>query len=174
MTDPITNRTAQILAVADALLVPISEIYDALQSEGWMGWINEDMFLRLLLSDSRFDVVEGLAGTDLLEMVLPTTFLDHRWLSGPRVMLRSRVTSPRAIIVDELDNLAEMNEALEIAWQMHAADDPEIRAELVNLLMMADMLERELKYALMQDTFDPFESGADFPTASNKPHNSSG
>ena len=174
MTDPITNRTAQILAGADALLIPISEIYDALKSEGWMGWINEDMFLRLLLSDSRFDVVEGLAGTEILEMVLPNAMLGHRWLSGPRVMLRSRVTSPRAIIVDELDNLAEMNEALEIAWQMYAADDPEIRAELINLLMMADMLERELKYALMQDTLDPFEWEMDIPPASNKANNSSG
>ncbi len=174
MTDPITNRTAQILAGADALLIPISEIYDALKSEGWMGWINEDMFLRLLLSDSRFDVVEGLVGAEILEMVLPNAMLGQRWLSGPRVMLRSRVTSPRAIIVDELDNLAEMNEALEIAWQMHAADDPEIRAELVNLLMMADMLERELKYALMQDTFDPFEAGADFPASSSEARNNSG
>ncbi|NBD34939.1 MAG: hypothetical protein GVY30_02945 [Chloroflexi bacterium] len=174
MTDPITNRTAQILAGADALLIPISEIYDALKSEGWMGWINEDMFLRLLLSDSRFDVVEGLVGAEILEMVLPNAMLGQRWLSGPRVMLRSRVTSPRAIIVDELDNLAEMNEALEIAWQMHAADDPEIRAELVNLLMMADMLERELKYALMQDTFDPFEAGADFPASSSEAPNNSG
>jgi hypothetical protein len=174
MTDPITNRTVQILAGADALLIPISEIYDALQCEGWMGWINEDMFLRLLLSDSRFDVVEGLAGTDILEMILPTTLQDHRWLSGPRVMLRSRVTSPRAIIVDELDNLAEMNEALEIAWEMYAADDPEIRAELVNLLMMADMLERELKWALMQDTLDPFEWERDFSPPADKAHNSSG
>ncbi len=167
MTDPITNRTAQILAGADALLIPISEIYDMLQAEGWMGWIDEDMFLRLLLSDSRFDVVEGLAGTDILEMILPATFADHRWLSGPRVMLRSRVTSPRAIIVDELDNLAEMNEALEIAWQMYAADDPEIRAELINLLMMADMLERELKYALTEDALDPFDLEEDFLPSSN-------
>ncbi|MFP4396065.1 MAG: hypothetical protein ACLFTI_12480 [Anaerolineales bacterium] len=174
MTDPITNRTAQILAGADALLIPISEIYDALQCEGWMGWINEDMFLRLLLSDSRFDVVESLAGTDLLEMILPTALHDHRWLSGPRVMLRSRVTSPRAIIVDELDNLAEMNEALEIAWEMYASDDPEIRAELVNLLMMADMLERELREALMHDTFDPFDLEAEFLPSSDEARDSSG
>lgn len=174
MTDPITNRAAQILASADALLIPISEIYDVLQSEGWMGWVNEDMFLRLLLSDSRFDVVEGLAGTDILEMILPAALADHRWLSGPRVMLRSRITSPRAILVDELDNLAEMNEVLELAWQMHASDDPEVRAELVNLLMMADMLERELKYALMQDPLDPFEWEMDYSPTSDEAHNSSG
>jgi len=45
-------------------------------------------------------------------------------------------------------HLQDMNKALETAWQLRPEDNPEIEAEILNLLMMGDMLEREIKRAL--------------------------
>jgi hypothetical protein len=45
-------------------------------------------------------------------------------------------------------HLQEMNKALETAWQLRPSDNPEVEAELLNLLLMGDMLERQIKQAL--------------------------
>ena len=55
---------------------------------------------------------------------------------------------PEALKKDVLHHLHEMNTALETAWQMRPDDDPEMEAELIGMLMMADMLEREVKSSL--------------------------
>jgi len=51
-------------------------------------------------------------------------------------------------MLDMLLHLQEMNKALETAWQLRPEDNPEVDAEILNLLMMGDMLEREIKQAL--------------------------
>jgi hypothetical protein len=55
-------------------------------------------------------------------------------------------------MLDMLLHLKEMNKALETAWNLRPTDNPEVEAELLNLLMMGDMLEREIKRALETGT----------------------
>ncbi len=147
MNDPITDRVAQILSQSGHILVPFDVLYDELASEGLMSWISPEFFETLLLLDERFDVVEGFGATELLGIEEAAVLDAHGFLGGPRVMLRSRATPPEALMLDILFHLKEMNRALEMAWQRRP-DDPDLEAELIQMLMLGDMLERELQQAL--------------------------
>jgi hypothetical protein len=148
MTDPITQRVTQILSESTHVLVPLDDLYDRLAGEGLMVWMTEELLEQFLISDSRFEVYEGLADSDLFDPMVQAELQARGLLSGPLVMLRERASSTEDVLVDMLLHLEEMNTALETAWQLRPEGDPEVEAELLNLLMMGDMLEREIKRAL--------------------------
>ncbi len=149
--DPISERAAQILATSKHILMPLSELYHNLTTEGLMVWTSPEMFEYLLSEDNRFDIFEGLAGAELLRLDGLNNTNVYGLLAGPLVMLRRRGTSPEIVQQDLLNHLKEMNAALEAAWNLRPAGDAEIESELLQLLMMGDMLERELKHALQLD-----------------------
>jgi hypothetical protein len=59
-----------------------------------------------------------------------------------------------------------MSSALETAWQMRSPDDPVTEAELLNMLLMSDMLAREISGAL-HVYMESEETDAQEPPASN-------
>lgn len=146
--DPITDRVVAKLAAAEHILVPIAELYDQLAAEGLMSWVTPELFEDLLDSDDRFEVYEGLGESDLLNPVARAELQMRGLLGGRLVMLRDLNVSSEAVMHDVLLHLQEMNAALETAWHLHGAEDPAVEAELLGLLMMGDMLEREVKEAL--------------------------
>lgn len=148
MSDPITNRIAQILSLSPHVLVPFEELYDQLTVEGLMVWMTPELLEQLIVSDARFEIYEGLADSDLFNPLVQAELQARGLLGGPLVMLRSRSTTTEEVMLDMLLHLQEMNKALETAWQLRPDDNPEVEAELLNLLMMGDMLEREIKRAL--------------------------
>jgi hypothetical protein len=148
MNDPITNRIARILDASDHVLMPLEELYDRLANEGMMAWMTPELLEDLLISDDRFEVYEGLADSDLFNPMIQAELQARGLLGGPLVMLRSKGTSTEEVMLDMLLHLQEMNTALETAWKLRPQNNPDIEAELLNLLMMGDMLEREIKRAL--------------------------
>jgi hypothetical protein len=148
MNDPITNRIAQILNLSPHVLVPFEELYDQLTVEGLMVWMTPELLEQLIASDTRFEIYEGLADSELFNPLVQAELQARGLLGGPLVMLRERGTTTEEIMLDMLLHLQEMNKALETAWQLRPDDNPEVEAELLNLLMMGDMLEREIKRAL--------------------------
>jgi hypothetical protein len=147
MSDPITERAVQLLITSDHILMSVRDLYETLASEGLMSRVSPAMLEYLLESDRRFELVEGLsdvgfdAGSDIKSEL-------REVLGGPLVRLRGRRTPPKAMIQDVLSHLQEMSAALEVAWHTRPDDDPQAEAELVNMLIMSDMLERELQRAL--------------------------
>lgn len=148
MSDPITNRIVQILEESEHVLVPLEELYDRLFSEGLMIWMTPELLEDLIFSDERFEIYEGLGGLEFFNPFIQAELTSHGLLGGPMVMLVGRDASSEDIMMDMLLHLQEMNKALETAWQLRPPDNPEVEAELLNLLMMGDMLEREIKHAL--------------------------
>jgi hypothetical protein len=148
MSDPISNRVARILSESSHVLVPLDELYDQLTNEGLMVWMTPDLLEQLLVSDERFEIYEGLADSDLFNPMVQSELQMRGLLGGPLVMLQERVSSTEEVMLDMLLHLQEMNSALETAWQLRPEDNPEVEAELLNLLLMGDMLEREIKRAL--------------------------
>lgn len=148
MTDPITLRVIEKLATSEHILVPLQDLYESLVSEGLMSWTDLDMFTLLLTSDPQFEVVEDLGDLKILSQVLQTQLDLQGFWNDPLVMLHSRALDLHALIQDVLYHLHEMNVALETAWQLRPADDPEVEAELISMLIVGDMLEREIKVAL--------------------------
>jgi hypothetical protein len=148
MTDPITSRVIQILSESSHILVPLDELYDRLANEGLMVWMTPELLEQFLVSDDRFEIYEGLADSELFDPMVQSELQTRGLLGGPLVMLQERATSSEEVMMDMLLHLQEMNTALETAWQLRPDDNPEVEAELLNLLMMGDMLEREIKRAL--------------------------
>jgi hypothetical protein len=148
MNDPITNRIARILNESAHVLMPLDDLYDWLANEGMMAWMTPELLEELLISDDRFEVYEGLADSDLFNPMIQAELQARGLLGGPLVLLRERITSTEEVMLDMLLHLQEMNTALETAWKLRPQDNPDVEAELLNLLMMGDMLEREIKRAL--------------------------
>lgn len=148
MRDPISNRVSQILTESVHVLVPLDDLYNLLANEGLMVWMTPELLEQLLTADDRFEIYEGLADSELFEPLVQSELRARGLLGGPLVMLRERASTTEEVMMDMLLHLQEMNKALETAWQLRPEDNPEIEAELLNLLMMGDMLEREIKRAL--------------------------
>lgn len=148
MNDPITNRIVRILSEAAHVLMPLDDLYERLANEAMMAWMTPGLLEELLISDDRFEVYEGLADSDLFNPMIQAELQARGLLGGPLVMLRARATSTEEVMLDMLLHLQEMNTALETAWKLRPQDNPDVEAELLNLLMMGDMLEREIKRAL--------------------------
>jgi hypothetical protein len=152
MIDPITNRVIQALTESEHLLVPIEELYKNLRDEGLLSLTSEEAFEQLIVTDDRFEVYESLGHSDLFHPTIQAELRARGLLTGPLVMLRERGASTEQIMLDVLLHLQEMNQALETAWQLRPEGNDEIEAELLNLLMMGDMLEREIRQAIQNGT----------------------
>jgi hypothetical protein len=148
MRDPITMRAAQILTQSPHILIPLEDLYDELVNEGLMSWISPDMFEYLMTSDKTFEVIEGLEALEMLTPLLRAELKLQGFWSGPLIMLSQWSAFPSLILEDLLTHLQDMSDALETAWQTHTPDDPVSEAELLNMLMMSDMLAREISGAL--------------------------
>ena len=148
MKDPITTRTAHLLAQSAHILIPLEDLYNVLEDEGLMAWINPEMFEYLIASDETFEVIEGLEELEMLTPLLRAELKVQGFWSGPLVMLRQWTAFPSLILEDLLTHLQDMSSALESAWQTRSANDPTTEAELLNMLLMSDMLAREISGAL--------------------------
>jgi len=148
MKDPITMRAAHILAQSSHILIPLEDLYDELLDEGLMAWINPDMFEYLIASDKTFEIIDGLEELEMLSPLLRAELRVQGFWSGPLVMLRQWLAVPHLVLEDLLAHFRDMSSALETAWQTRPADDPVTEVELLNMLLMSDMLEREISGAL--------------------------
>jgi hypothetical protein len=166
MKDPITTRTAHILAQSSHILVPLEDLYDDLVDEGLMAWISPEMFEYLIASDDTFKLVEGLEELEMLTPLMRAELKVQGFWSGPLVMLRQWTAFPSLLLEDLLTHLRDMSSALETAWQTRSPDDPATEAELLNMLMMSDMLAREISGAL-HVYMESEEPDAQEPPASN-------
>jgi hypothetical protein len=160
MRDPITTRTAQILTESQHILVPVTDLYNRLVAEGLMSQIDLDMFVYLVASDEAFEILGGLEDLEVFSALLKAELEVQGFGSGPLVMLRDRAAEPALVIQDALAHVHEMNVALETAWKTRSANDPEAEAELIQMLLMSDMLAREIEgvlhlYAASEDADSP-------------------
>ena len=152
MNDPITNYIENILTESEHVLVPLDELYARLMSEGMISWIDPMLFEQLIYEDDRFDLYDGFGDSEFFNPMVQAELEARGLLGGPLVLLRARSVTDEELMIDMLLHLQEMNKALETAWQLRPSDNPEVEAELLNLLLMGDMLERQIKQALESGT----------------------
>ena len=147
MPDPITDRVVRILTHNPETFVSLEQLYDVLVSEGLMAWTDLRTFARLLEVDERFDLILELAQMFTFENPLPAELGSLGMPGGPWVMLSSRRDFPRQLLRDLLSHLHRMNLTMEQAW-VKFSDNPRVQANLIGLLMLGDMLERQVQGAL--------------------------
>ncbi len=155
MPDPITNRVVQILTHNPETFVPLEQLYDALANEGLMTWTNLGTFARLLEVDERFDLIADFGELIAIEGP-PAAWKSLGWLGGPWVLLHSRRNFPRKLLRDLLRHLHQINQEMERVWPQ-LPNDPEVQANLISLLMLGDMLERQVQGALKTATAEGYD-----------------
>jgi hypothetical protein len=151
--DPITERAAQILTTDQEIFVPLERLYQVLSNEGMMGQVNLDMFEWLLISDERFEFIEDLEDEIFGGLIDPDVNAELEGLGffgGPRVKLRARQVTALDMMDSLLRQLKRMNKSLENAWRSRT-EDPEAREGLLHVLMVGDMLERQVRQMLLDE-----------------------
>ncbi len=172
MSDPITNRVAAIMAASDEVYIPIHYLYQQLTAEGLMVWTDLPTFQWLLSNDERFEVLqeefeEPLELMSDLEAELEALGI----FPGVQVKLRARQASETEVMRGFLRHLRHINYVLEELWRWRSeADDPEGEADLIQLLMFSDMVEREIARVLSEhsDLLSAVEKRAETPPADER------
>lgn len=149
--DPITDRVAQILATDPDIFVPVKRLYNDLFREGLLAWTPWETFVQLLEADERFEFVEGpeeefMAEEDVAELETLGFY------GGVRVKLVTRDVSQAEVMGALLRNLQRMNLALEEAWKHRPPNDLEAEAQLTQMLLLGDMMERQVKELLEESS----------------------
>jgi hypothetical protein len=150
MQDPVTNRVAAILATDPDVFVPVKRLYNELSHEGLLPWTNLESFQMLLECDTRFEFVEGPAEANLCEADVEL-MEELGFYGGPRVKLYARELAPEEMLLVLLRNLQHMNTALEAAWQHRPTGDEEAETQLTQMLLVGDMMEREIRQMLEEE-----------------------
>ncbi len=152
--DPITDRVARILAVDQEVFVPLERLYQILENEGVMSRIDIDMFEWLLISDDRFEFVENLEDEIFEGLINPEVDAELEGLGfftkRPLVKLSIRQATAIDMMDSLLRQLKRMNKSLEKAWRSRD-NNPAAREGLLHVLMMGDMLERQVRQLLLDE-----------------------
>lgn len=147
ITDPITARVEQLLTESAEVFVPLEQIYDTLQSEGLLAHFDVAALLEFLKGNWHFQVLGGFSHLAFLDAETAIGLELLSAMTGPWVVLRSRLISPLATMGELLRHLQHMNRAIEVAWQQ-LVTVPEAQDDLLGLLMLSDALERKVRMAL--------------------------
>lgn len=161
MFQQVTDWVAEELATADEFYVPVKRLWVALQRMAEMPRLPLEEFTRLLEGDERFEFEEGL---DFGEGFPPEMQEEERanmeelgFYSGPRAKLKSRELTREdleRILQRHTDNLLG---ALRGAWETRPAGDQEAEDQLLDLLALAERLQRETMEAIKEKPVDEEE-----------------
>lgn len=160
MTDPITNRVLNLMAQESELFIPLRRLYRMLSGEGLLVRTDLSTFRQLLASDERFELFPGdLTEDEALNPELEAALEVLDLYPGERVKLRSRQASDSDLMRGFLTHLRQLNGVLESMWRVRSGDDPEGEAEILQMLLWGDMVEREVQQLLSElDASAPGES----------------
>ncbi len=159
MDDMITRHLERLLRESKNIFVPVDQLYEQLVAQGMGPWMDEDLLLQLLVEEGRFIVLDGLEEALFTEESLFSQRLrELGLLRGPWVVLGERILSPSVVMADLLHYLRELHTALEAAWQTMASEEPDVADDILSLLMMGDMLERQVEQALRDTVIEDLQA----------------
>jgi len=151
-----------MLAADEEFIVPIKRLWRQAQTEGVTPDLSLEDFEQALAADGRFEFYEGVDFGDG-DPEERQAMEELGYFSGPRVRLRTREISAADIAGAIKRSTDRMMEALREAWNLRPEDDEEAETELLELMAMAQKLQREVNQvmdeALQQD--DDEESADD-------------
>ncbi len=147
ITDPITARVEQLLTESAEVFVPLEQVYNTLQAEGLLAHFDAPALREFLQGTWHIQVLGGFSHLAFLDSETAIGLELLSAMTGPWVVLRSRLVSPLATMGELLRHLQQLNHAIEIAWRQLGAM-PEAQDDLLGLLMLGDALERKVRLAL--------------------------
>ncbi len=148
MSDPITKHIFHLLLQDSTVLVPLEDIHRRLLSEGMSLQVTLPMLEQMLRGDAMFHIVNGIQDLEMLHLSAQAHLHRYNFINGPYVMLKLWDAYPPLVLHAVLRQLHDTNTVLEMAWKMKQETDPAGSEILLHMLMVGDLLERELQQAL--------------------------
>jgi len=147
MTKSPVQWAADVLRSSEDILVPVRQLWLDMQRQRIGTGLSLDAFTALLEADGRFEFFEGVdrGDGDEEERALME---DLGFYSGPRVKLADRELTAEYVARMLRQSTQNMLEALEGAWEVRPADDPEGEQQLLEILTLAQRLKHEVDSAL--------------------------
>jgi hypothetical protein len=138
-----TDWAAEVLAADEEFIVPLKRLWLQAQAEGVASGVSLEDFERALGADKRFEFYEGIDfGDGNLEERQVMEELGY--FSGLRVRVLTREITAADLAGAIKRSTDRMIEALQEAWDLRPEDDEEAEAELLELMAMAQKLQREV------------------------------
>jgi len=158
MYQQITDWAAQELATADEFYVPVKKLWVELQRLAEMPRLPLEEFTRLLEADERFEFEEGIDFGEGFPAEMQeeerASMEELGFYSGPRAKLKDREITREdleRILQGHTDNLLT---ALRGAWETRPQGDQEAEDQLLDLLALAQRLQRETLEAIQEKAVD--------------------
>jgi len=149
-----TDWAAEMLATDEEFIVPLKRLWLQAQAEGIDPDLSLEDFEQALAADGRFEFYEGIDFGDG-DPEERQAMEELGYFSGPRVRLLTREITAADMAGAIKRSTDRMMEALQEAWKLRPEDDEEAETELLELLAMAQKLQREVNQvmdeALQQD-----------------------
>ncbi len=158
MSQQITDWVAQELATVDEFYVPVKKLWMELCRMAEMPHPSLEEFTRLLEHDERFEFEEGIdfgeGFPEEMQEEERANMEEIGFYSGPRAKLKSREVTREdleRILQHHTDNLLA---ALRGAWETRPPGDQEAEDQLLDLLALAQRLQRETLEAIRDEDAD--------------------
>jgi len=160
-----TDWAAEALATDEEFIVPLKRLWLQAQAAGVAPDLSLEDFGRALEADERFELCEGVDfgdGDPEERQVME----ELGYFSGPRVRLLTREITATDMAGAIKRSTDRMMEALQEAWNLRPEDDEEAETELLELLAMAQKLQREVNQVMDEALQQEGEGSADNPEES--------
>ncbi len=154
---------AEVLAADEEFIVPLKKLWLQAQAAGVAQGVSLEAFAQTLEADGRFEFYEGIDFGDG-DPEERQAMEELGYFSGPRVRLLAReiTASDMAGAIKRCTD--RMLEALQEAWELRPQDDEEAETELLEMLAMAQKLQREVNQ-IMAEAADEEEKGEEADSA---------
>lgn len=137
------TRIIEILETDPDFFVPIKKLWLMLQEKGMAQDIEPETLHRMLLADERFEFTPGIEHKEGFAEI-KQDMAEQGFYSGPRVKLVSREVTANDIFAAMTQSLAQMNQALQTAWDTRPTGNQDMEDQLLDILATGQKLEREI------------------------------
>lgn len=142
-----TDWAEKVLTSDEEFLVPVKKLWLQAMDAGVAPGVSLDEFAQTLLADGRFEFYEGIDFGDG-DPEERQTMEDLGYFSGPRVRLLAREITAVDLAGAIKRSTDRMMEALQEAWALRPEGDEEAETELLELMSMAQKLQREVSQVI--------------------------
>jgi len=164
MNNRMIDRAIEILEIEPDFFIPVKKLWLKLREAGLAQTIELEDFHRMLLNDARFeftpgvDYTEKIQDTPELTQAMESEMEALGFYSGPRVKLASREMTPEDAFAAMARNLAQMNAALQGAWETRPENNQDVEDQLLEILAAGQRLEREFQSLIEQQKEQLFQN----------------
>ncbi len=151
MDERAEQRVIEVLETDPDFYVPVKKLWLMLQREGLALDLDLESFHAQLEADDRFEFIEGVDHTEGFEddpelaAEMEQDMEALGFFSGPRVKLASREMTAEDVFAGLYRSLAQLNAALQGAWETRPKGDAEAEEMLLDALALAEQLERDIR-----------------------------